>query len=612
MGMRVGEPYAGGFTGNIDSFYININGDGTLFDFESIPLDVSSVQFVNDPKYVRENNGGDLTAQIVAPTFVTAVNFFVDGSATPISGSNIGGAGADTDWWRLYTPLAAGEHEISAEVQAYGNWYDVSDTGIVYSIDSPTAEYIIPQVGQTFRPNDKVVRVKVEDEFDQFKNMVVTINASPTTVLRDACTAQGEYLLCDVANLNLPEGTYTASTTTYTKANNRYDNLLSESFVIDGTAPTVADLDIENDIGGVVDNEVIASATAADNSAVESVNFYMTEPRISDGACTGNGTKLAEERVFTTDGDGRYRTTLDVSAFADGDYCVTAQSRDEGNSNSSLIHEKVTIEHVVPDTTPPNVPTHVSPADGSVLSSSALTMVDWTDETDPSSPVTYIYQSSLSSTTNIDGSFETPAYTSGPLSVSQINTPGTPEGTYYWHVRSVDDEGNMSDWSTAWTFKIDNTSPVACTTEDTSLIAHWRLDETGTGTTALDSTGNGNDGTYNGTSVSLDTASLVYDNPRSREFDGVDDYVSIPNDTSLQLSTGTVSTWIKTADAGSSYRSIFAKGNAYGLFLKDNVLISYDWGSATDRTTGVNLADNTWHHVFFPLPVVFQMEQKST
>ena len=436
------------------------SGAGYLIDgvaLETIPPDVSSVQFVNDPKYVRANNGGDLTAQIVAPTFVTAVNFFVDGSLTPISGSNIGGAGANTDWWRLYTPLSAGEHEISAEVQAYGNWYDVSDTGVVYSIDAPTAEYIIPQVGQTFRPNDKVVRVKVEDEFDQFKQMVVTINASPTTVLRNACSAQGEYLLCDVENLNLPEGTYTASTTTYTKANNRYDNLISESFIIDGTKPTVADLDIENDVSGIVSMEVIASATATDNNAVESVNFYMTEPRISDGACTGNGTKLAQDRVFTADIDSRYRTTLDVSAFADGDYCVTAQSRDEGNSNSAPIHQKVTV-----DNTAPNVPTHVSPADNVVLTTAALTTIDWTDETDPSPPVTYIYQSSLSSATNVDGSFVTPAYTSGPLTVSEINASGTSDGTYYWHVKAIDNLGNESAWSTPWTIVVNNTPVAAC------------------------------------------------------------------------------------------------------------------------------------------------------
>ncbi len=110
----------------------------------------------------------------------------------------------------------------------------------------------------------------------------------------------------------------------------------------------------------------------------------------------------------------------------------------------------------VVDTTPPAVPTHLSPADGSTLTTLTIGIIDWTDETDPSSPVTYIYQSATDSATNPDGSFVTPAYTSGNLAVSEINAAGTPEGTYYWHVRSVDDEGNMSDWSSFWTIIVND------------------------------------------------------------------------------------------------------------------------------------------------------------
>lgn len=309
--------------------------------------DVSGVQFVNSPKYVRENNGGDLTAQIVAPTSVTAVNFYVDGSSSPIAGTNVGGAGADTDWWRLYTPLPAGEHTISAKVQIGSSWYDASNTGTTYSLDAPTAEYIIPAPGQTFRPNDKVVRVKADDEFDQFKRMVVTVGGADHEVLRSACSDQGDYVLCDLENLGLAEGTYTADTTTYTKANNRYDHLISSPFIIDGTKPSVLTLDIENDNSGVVDETVVAAAEASDNLGVESVNFYVTEPR-NDGVCTGNGTQLASERVMTPDGDSKYRSTVDVSGLPDGDYCVSAVSRDNGWNNSLPKNEKVTVQHVVP------------------------------------------------------------------------------------------------------------------------------------------------------------------------------------------------------------------------------------------------------------------------
>lgn len=161
----------------------NYRFDWTRFNV----LDLGSTMFVNDPKYVRANNGGDLTAQLVTPDSTTAVNFFVDGdTATPLAGTNIGGAGATTSWWRLYTPLAAGAHTISAQIQVYGTWYDITDTGIVYSLDAPWAEYVVPQSNQFFRPNDRVVRVKADDEFNQFKRMIVNIDGNNHEVLRAA------------------------------------------------------------------------------------------------------------------------------------------------------------------------------------------------------------------------------------------------------------------------------------------------------------------------------------------------------------------------------------------------------------------------------------------
>lgn len=78
--------------------------------------------------------------------------------------------------------------------------------------------------------------------------------------------------------------------------------------------------------------------------------------------------------------------------------------------------------------------------------------------------------------------------------------------------------------------------------------------------------------------------------------DGSDDHVLINNNSSLQLTSGTIEAWVKTGNAGSEYRGIIVKQWAFGLFLKDNVLVAYDWSSG-ERNVGVNLADNQWHHV---------------
>jgi hypothetical protein len=113
----------------------------------------------------------------------------------------------------------------------------------------------------------------------------------------------------------------------------------------------------------------------------------------------------------------------------------------------------------------------------------------------------------------------------------------------------------------------------------------------GNGTTWSDVSGNGNNGTLtNGpTFNSANGGSIV--------FDGVDDYINCGNASNLQITIGTISAWVKTSSPGGSFRSIIAKQNAWGLFIADSILVTYDWGNVATRSTGINIADNTWKYV---------------
>ncbi|MES2437389.1 MAG: hypothetical protein V4519_05265 [Patescibacteria group bacterium] len=149
------------------------------------------------------------------------------------------------------------------------------------------------------------------------------------------------------------------------------------------------------------------------------------------------------------------------------------------NDTTYNFEVNVVIEDV--DTTAPAVPMHVSPLNGATTTTASLLKVDWTDVTDASSsPVTYFYESSYASTTNPDGSFTAPVYVSGPLAASEIATPGTPEGTYYWHVRAVDSATvpNSSAWSDAWSFTVNNTvtppAPTGPTNKDQCKNDGWK------------------------------------------------------------------------------------------------------------------------------------------
>jgi hypothetical protein len=59
-------------------------------------------------------------------------------------------------------------------------------------------------------------------------------------------------------------------------------------------------------------------------------------------------------------------------------------------------------------------------------------------------------------------------------------------------------------------------------------------------------------------------------------FNGTSNYVSVGSAENLNLTTGTIEAWIKTPNAGASFRGIAVKAYAYGLFLIDGVLGVYD------------------------------------
>ncbi len=91
-----------------------------------------------------------------------------------------------------------------------------------------------------------------------------------------------------------------------------------------------------------------------------------------------------------------------------------------------------------------SAPAITSPANNSVVTTSQLNKIDWTDATTTGNgPVKYQYQAF-----SADPAYTASVYDSGPtLTSSEISTAGTPEGTYYVRVRAIDADGNTSAWS---------------------------------------------------------------------------------------------------------------------------------------------------------------------
>lgn len=124
----------------------------------------------------------------------------------------------------------------------------------------------------------------------------------------------------------------------------------------------------------------------------------------------------------------------------------------------------------------------------------------------------------------------------------------------------------------------------------TGLVSYYKLD----------SNSNDSYGSNNGTDTSVSYVSGKVNNAGS--YNGSTSKTIIGNPANLQLSTGTVSFWVKTSSPGGSYRNLFGKQSAYGMFLLDGILGYYNWGTfggSGFKSTGVDLRDGNWHHIVF-------------
>ncbi len=144
---------------------------------------------------------------------------------------------------------------------------------------------------------------------------------------------------------------------------------------------------------------------------------------------------------------------------------------------------------------------------------------------------------------------------------------------------------------------------------DTGLVGRWDFDE-GSGTTAVDSSGNGNDGTLGGDGEGTDLPSWVstqgpgFTGGSAGVFNGVDDYVDCGNDASLQLNPLSIEFWFNSKD---KTNSILTKGKSRGQddtrdwdILGDGADLKFvitDGSSSLVYVANTYPSLNEWHHL---------------
>jgi MSHA biogenesis protein MshQ len=107
-------------------------------------------------------------------------------------------------------------------------------------------------------------------------------------------------------------------------------------------------------------------------------------------------------------------------------------------------------------------------------------------------------------------------------------------------------------------------------------------------------------GTSFGGATTANSAPALTNDPgtcRYGVFDGVDDYVEVPNNAALNIANElTVSAWINMRTLPSQFHTIFSKDTNYELHVDAQGRLYWWWGPSV-TTTGAGISLNQWHHV---------------
>jgi fibronectin type 3 domain-containing protein len=190
----------------------------------------------------------------------------------------------------------------------------------------------------------------------------------------------------------------------------------------------------------------------------------------------------------------------------------------------------------VPDTTPPTAPSNLT----ATASGSSGINLSWTASTDNVGVTGYFVERCQGA------GCATFAQIASPTGTSYADTGLTAGTSYSYRVRATDAAGNLSGYSNVAS---------ATTAASSGLVAAYSFKE-GTGTTVIDSSGNGNTGTISGATW---TASGKYGN--ALVFNGRSSIVTINDSPSLHLTTGmTVEAWVNpTALQGAAWIDVIYK-----------------------------------------------------
>jgi methionine-rich copper-binding protein CopC len=324
--------------------------------------------------------------------------------------------------------------------------------------------------------------------------------------------------------------------------------------------------------GATLAGTVTVSASASDNVGVAGVQFTI------DGVNAG-----AEDTTAP------YTLAWNTTGVANGGHQVGAVARDAAGNRTTAAAVAVTVSN---DTTPPTV-TGFSPAAGAVNVTTPLTVTaTFSEPVDASSVNTSTFELRngagvlIAAAVGYNATTRTATLTTSAVSGAQTCTAVIRGGA----AGLRDLAGNALVNDVTWSF---TTSAPA----GSGLVAAYGFEE-GTGTGAGDSSGFGNHGTISGATW-INSGRFG----KALKFDGVNDWVTVPDAASLDLTNGmTLQAWVyPTAAAdGTVLTKQTTDGLAYSLYSYDDVPAPVAYVDATSYWAASGAAPlplNAWSHL---------------
>lgn len=308
-----------------------------------------------------------------------------------------------------------------------------------------------------------------------------------------------------------------------------------------------------------------------------------------------NGSTLIPDGVLPGNSSGFTSSPVDLSGVSTTTYptIILKATLTGGTATPTITALAVSYTY---DTTAPSVP--IALTIGTVTNNTIP--LSWTASTDSESGIVGYEVQRASDSGGNPGTWANVASgpCSGVLAATACNDTTVSANTkYYYKVRAKDNVGNYSGYSG----EMNSASGVA---------ALWHLNE-GSGAPTTDSSGNVNTGTVTiGATGTQTTTAQAWSNGatgrfgNSLNFDGTDDYISVPDSSSLQLATSlTVEAWFKTSSAGVT-KGILRKDTETGtrylygmqIFSDNKFRVNYYNGTSFYIDSPGAVTDGQWHY----------------